>query len=305
MERKPKDLNYDEKMLESLGATPFTANKYIDDGEEVYAWTTVSRFFPEKMRDHKTLMTYFLGNLRRIGIDEPISPDQPEGGEVCHELTYEEVLHDYKTKEAREDGSQWLVEKNYDAVFLTRQTHFEVMQDMGRSLSLTFSAADCAIIRMYDKEKDVIGITHSDLVHTSKNIIGSMVDYMIEHFGSDPKNIMAFVGAFAKEGMIWDRVPPCQEKNPEVWEGYIKQLDDSHYEILYGDKIYDQLTERGLSKDNIYFDSDNTITNKDYYSHNRSILKGEKEGRNLFGITFDGLPVYENVEKKKTRTRLK
>ena len=306
MERKPNDLNYDEEMLESLGVTPFTLKKdSLTDEEDVHSWTTVKKHFPEEMQDHKKVMTYFLGNLQKVGLDEPIAPDQLKEGELCHELTYEEVLRDYKTSIAHEDGSQWLVIKDYHAVFLTRQTHFEVMQDMGRNLSLTFPAADCAIIRMYDKEKDVIGLTHSDLNHTSTNIIGSMVDYMKDHFGSDPKNIMVFVGAFAKEGMIWDKVPPCKENYPEAWEGYIKQIDDSHYEILYGNKIYDQLVESGLSKDNIYFDPDNTITNDSYYSHNRSIVNGVKEGRNMFGITFDGLPIYENVEQGKTRTRLK
>lgn len=306
MEREPKDLNYNEEMLESLGATPFTLKKdSLDDGKDVYAWTTVKRYFPEDMREHKTIMNYFFGNLKKVGIDEAIAPDQLENGEICHELTYEEVLRDYKTAIAHRDGSQWLVVKDYHSVFLTRQTHFEVMQDMGRSLSLTFPAADCAIIRMYDKEKDVIGLTHSDLNHTSTNIIGSMVDYMKEHFGSDTKDIMVFVGAFAKEGMIWDKYPPCAEKNPEAWEGYIKPLENNNYEIMYGNKIYDQIIESGVLKDNIYFDPDNTLKDTSYYSNSRDKRQGTKEGRNLIGITFDGLPVYENIEEGKTKTRLK
>ena len=37
MEKKPKDLNYDAEMLESLGVLPFTLNKdtlSIEEGEE-------------------------------------------------------------------------------------------------------------------------------------------------------------------------------------------------------------------------------------------------------------------------------
>ena len=47
---------------------------------------------------------------------------------------------------------------------------------------------------------------------------------MQEHFGSDPSNIMVFVGAFAQEGMIWDKYPPFAEEKPEVWGEYIKKV---------------------------------------------------------------------------------
>lgn len=304
MDRKPKDLNYDEEMLETLGVTPFTLRKDTLD-DNIHTWTTVKRFFPEEMRDQKQIMTYVFGNLEKVGLDEIIAPDQPKGGEVCHELTYEEILNDYKTPIAHEDGTQWLVPKNYDSIFLTRETHYQVMEDMGRNISLVFSAADCAIVRMYDKEKDVIGLTHSDLKHTSTNIVGSMVNYMEEHFGSKKENIMVFVGAFAHEGMIWDKVPPYLEEYPEVWTGYIEKIDESHYEILFGNKLYDQIVESGISKENIYFDPDNTIKNDKYFSNNRDKHTNSQQGRSMFGITFDGLPVYENVEKGKTKTRLK
>ena len=304
MDRKPKDLNYDEEMLETLGATPFTLRKDTLD-DNIHTWTTRKRFFPEEMQEHKKIMNYVFGNLKKVGLDEIIAPDQPKDSELCHELTYEEVLKDYKTPIAHEDGTQWLVPKNYESVFLTRETHYQVMEDMGRNISLVFSAADCAIVRMYDKEKDVIGLTHSDLKHTSTNIVGSMVEYMKEHFGSKPENIMVFVGAFAHDGMIWDKVPPYLVDYPEVWTGYIEKIDDTNYEIKYGNKLYDQLVESGISKENIYFDPDNTVKNENYFSNNRSRNTNTQEGRGMFGITFDGLPVYENVEKGKTKTRLK
>ena len=77
MERKPNDLNYDEEMLESLGVTPFTLKKdSLTDEEDVHSWTTVKKHFPEEMQEHKKVMTYFLGNLQKVGLDEPIAHDQ-------------------------------------------------------------------------------------------------------------------------------------------------------------------------------------------------------------------------------------
>ena len=128
---------------------------------------------------------------------------------------------------------------------------------------------------------------------------------MKDHFKSNPKDIVVFVGAFALDGMIWDKYPPFAEENPEIWKNYIEKIDDTHYDIKFGDKIYDQLIETGLSKENIYFDKDNTVTNEDYFSNNRIRLQGDRLGRNLFGISFDSLPIYENVEQGKTKTRLR
>ena len=116
---------------------------------------------------------------------------------------------------------------------------------------------------------------------------------------------MVFVGAFAQDGMIWDKYPTFAEGHKEEWDKYIEKIDDTHYNIQYGDKLYDQLIEAGLSKDNIYFDKDNTVKDTNYFSNNRSKLLNEREGRNLFGITFDSLPVYESQESEEVTTRLK
>ena len=305
MKNKVKELKYDIKTLEKLGVIPFSLKKDTLSGEYIISWTTTPRFYSEEMKDSVKRVDYVFGNTKKVGLDEMVMPDQPEGGEVCHEITYEEILESYKTDLAHREGTLWNVPKNYDAVFMTRETHFRVSEDFGRSISLVYPAADCAIIRLYDKKHDVIGITHSDIGHTSKNIISDMIKFMKERFNSDPKDIVAFVGAFAKDGMIWDKYPPFAEKNPEVWDGYIEQIDDSHYNIRYGDRIYDQLIESGLSKENIFFDSENTITNDTYFSNNRFKLMHEREGRNLFGITFDSLPVFESQESNEVNARLK
>ena len=305
MEREPNELDYSIEELESLGVIPFTLKKDSLTDEYIITWTTVKSHFPEEMQDSKTVTRYVLDNAKKVGVDEIMMPDQPKDGEKCHEITYEEVINYYKSSIAHRDNSIWNEIQKCDSLFMTRETHYEVLESTGRSISLVFPAADCAIVRMYDKKKDVIGITHSGIPHTTKNVIKDMVEYMKDHFKSNPEDIVVFVGAFALDGMIWDKYPPFAEENPEIWKDYIKKIDDTHYDIKFGDKIYDQLIETGLSKENIYFDKDNTVTNEDYFSNNRIRLQGDRLGRNLFGISFDSLPIYENVEQGKTKTRLR
>ena len=305
MKRITKELNYNEEMLENLGVIPFTLKKDSLKDEYIISWTTSPRYYGEDMKDSRKRINYVFGNTKKVGLDEMVVPDQLADAETCHEITYDEIVDAYKSDLAHKEGTLWNAPKNYDSVFMTRETHFQVSEDFGRSISLVFPAADCAIVRLYDKKKDVIGITHSDIAHTTKNIVGSMVEYMKDHFKSDPKDIVVFVGAFAQDGMIWDKYPPFAENNPEVWKDYIEKIDDTHYDIKYGDKLYDQLIESGLSEDNIYFDKDNTVKDENYFSNNRFKLLNEREGRNLFGITFDSLPVYESIEEKVSNARLK
>ena len=305
MKRQIKELNYSEETLESFGVIPFTLRKDTLKDEEIISWTTSPRFFSEKMKDSKKRVDYVFGNVKKVGLDEMAMPDQPKDGEVCHELTFEEVMNQYSNEKAYKEGTFWNVDKKYDSVFMRRETHFNIMEFFGRSVSLVYPAADCAVIRMYDKKRDVIGITHSDIKHTTNNIIGEMVKYMQEHFGSNLEDIIVFVGAFAQTGMVWDKYPPFAEENKEEWENYIEKIDDSHYNILYGDKIYDQIIASGLKEDNIYFDKDNTVDNINYFSNNRSKLLNEREGRNLIGITFDSLPVFESNENEEINVRFK
>ena len=63
------------------------------------------------------------------------------------------------------------------------------------------------------------------------------------------------------------------------------------------DKIFDQINQSGIPKENIYFSDDNTLFNRNYFSNSRSKNEGERQGRNLFGITFASDEIIENKEK--------
>ena len=318
MERKVKEINYNIEQLETLGVIPFTLEKYTLD-KPVIAWSSNGKFYDSSVSS-KERVEYFLSNVKKIGIDDIMMCEQPNAKEVCHEITYEELLDYYKSPLAHQEGTIWNIRKECEAIFMSRETHFLVMESTGRSVSLAFPAADCAIIRMYDKKKDVIGLAHSGFEHTTKNIIKSMAEYMRDHFNSDLNDVIVFASAFAQTGIIWNKYPPFAENN-STWDNYIVELNDKeleelkkvkkvssdkkYYNVLFGNKIYDQLIDAGLSEDNIYFNKDNTIKNDSYFSNNRIKLFNDRNGRNLFGISFDSLPIYENKEKRLVKTILK
>lgn len=188
---------------------------------------------------------------------------------------------------------------------MSKETHDRIKAEFGVSISLVYPAADCAVVRFYDKEKEIIGLTHSDADRTTHNIIGRMTSYMENSFGSNLSNVEVYVGAFAKDGWTYDRIPPFAVQKDEsgrvigindAWINYIEHKDGSYY-IQYGDIIYDQLREAGLHSDNIYFDPDNTLFNNNFFSNAGSYHdKSRRNGRNLFGITFDVEPLDKGEE---------
>lgn len=301
-----REIEYGLEELESLGVIPFTLRKDSISDEYVVTWNTIKEYYPEHMRNTDLVTKILVENTHKAGIGEIIMPDQPaEPIEVCHELTYKEILQHYRGRLAHTQGTIWNEIQNYDALFMTRETHCDVLDSTGRSIALVFPAADCAVIRMYDPKKDVIGITHSGVEHTTKNVIGSMSKYFQEHFNSNLNDVIVFVAAFASGGMVWDRVPPYAIEHPEEWQDYVVKIEEGKYLVKYGEKIYDQLIESGLSKDNVYFDSDDTIQNNSYFSNTRFKRKEDNAGRNMFGISFDSLPIYEKNEGIKMNIRLK
>lgn len=306
MKNVVKRLKVNEEFFKTHKAIPFTLTKYAL-GKEIISWNTAIRFYPEDMKDPTIRLNYLMNNAKKAGIDDMAMPDQPSKvEEEAHEITLEEFSSYYDSDTYKKDGTIWNINKNYTSIFITKETRDKIKEKYDRSVSLVYPAADCAVVRYYDKEKDIIGLTHSDAAHTGSNIINDMTEYMKNHFKSNLENVEVYVGAFAYDDWTYDRTPDFMyDKDKDgnklginkEWKEYIEKVSDNNYIIHYGDKIFDQIKNSGIDKENIYFSDDNTLFNNNYFSNSRSHNKGEKQGRNLIGISFDQENIIENKEK--------
>ena len=298
MKKIVKRLIVNEEYFEDHKAIPFTLNKDTLANENIISWSTKVDFFPKEMKDRATRLNYIMNNVHKVGIDDMLMPDQPAPPESkCHELTVEDFSNYYESEQAKNDGTT--------SVFMTKETRDIIKEKYNRSVSLVYPAADCAVVRYYDKKKNIIGLTHSNAERTGSNIIGDMTNYMKEHFNSNLNDIEVYVNAIAYDDWVYTGAPPFMHNRDaegnitglnEEWKNYIEELGDNKYKIHYGDKIFDQINKSGISEDNIYFSDDNTLFNKSYFSNSRSYNTGEKGGLNLFGITFDTEKIVENKE---------
>lgn len=62
-----------------------------------------------------------------------------------------------------------------------------------KDVILTILTADCVPVLLFDKEKEVVAAVHAGWKGTRSNITGKTVTQMKKVFGSDPKDIVAFI----------------------------------------------------------------------------------------------------------------
>ncbi len=150
---------------------------------------------------------------------------------------------------------------------------------------LLIRTADCTPIILMDNKQIVVAALHSGREGTRKNIAGMAVEQMQRHFGCDPADIIAHIGA----GICHKHYEVSEEiyteyNNSMVAMGLTPVTDMfRHIDIRRG--IFQQLIQAGLSFKNIENIHDCTFESEEYHSfrregsHNRQI--------NLVGIVHE------------------
>ncbi|MDA3901656.1 MAG: peptidoglycan editing factor PgeF [Spirochaetes bacterium] len=138
-------------------------------------------------------------------------------------------------------------------------------------MCLVIRTADCIPIFLTDPEKNCIGAVHSGWRGTQQNVAGCAIDKIVSRYGSKPENLRAYIlpGIGAESYQVSEDVA---SEFPES----SKQKSDGWYLDLR-DAVVKQLSEKGLTRNNIMVTPYDTFgTNDLFFSHR----KGDK-GRNL------------------------
>ena len=150
--------------------------------------------------------------------------------------------------------------------------------------------ADCPVVMMTDKRKGVSVIGHCDAKLIDKKLPGMIAEVLLVAYESKADDIYTYISACAGESWTYDCFPNWA-KDEKMWDKCIVYGDDNNFHINLKPAIMMQLIERGLKKQNIVFNMDDTITNPSYYSNSASNVNGlnkeEKFGRNFAGVFYD------------------
>ncbi|MDU6744203.1 peptidoglycan editing factor PgeF [Peptoniphilus harei] len=138
-----------------------------------------------------------------------------------------------------------------------------------KNLALLLKFADCTPIVLYDKKKEVLSIVHSGWRGAKKKILAKAIDKMQKDFGSDPKDIIAYIGPSIdiKNYEVGDEVYE-EFKNFKNRDFFFKKMGEKwHLSMTKVNK--EILLESGINKKNIDICQESTYNNLDLHSARR------------------------------------
>jgi len=134
---------------------------------------------------------------------------------------------------------------------------------------LTLKVADC--VPVYLSSSHIIGLIHSGWRGTAGGIVPNAVRKMLK-MGADPKEFSVFMGPAI--GFC------CYEVDEEVADNFNintkRKMESGKWKVGLHEEIYLQLTEVGISPDNIKISQICTFESQDCHSYRRD---GSKTGR--------------------------
>lgn len=146
-----------------------------------------------------------------------------------------------------------------------------------RNTFLMIKTADCFPVIFFDPIKKVVAAIHVGWRGAIEKIFLISLLKMINSFGSQAKNILVGIGP-GIGGCCFKHKRLIQEKLPE-WKKFIKKEKDSWRSVNIVEFIQNQLINSGVKKENIEVMRTCTCCSQKFFSHFRSLQKGELEGR--------------------------
>jgi YfiH family protein len=147
-----------------------------------------------------------------------------------------------------------------------------------RWLWLWLITADCYPIIIFDPEKQGLALIHGGRASIDKGVIENTIAGLVRAFDCDPANMHVWIGpgigkeSYVKSGELEQSV------NPD-WKDYISKDSEGLWHIDLKGMLKSKLTKLGVDKSKIVDMDIDTYSNNSFFSHRRSLITGEPEGR--------------------------
>jgi copper oxidase (laccase) domain-containing protein len=167
---------------------------------------------------------------------------------------------------------------------LTECDGYDSLVTNNPNVVLGLFTADCLQITAFDPKNKVLALIHSGFRWQDAGMIDKTFKIMKEEFGTNPKDVLIHLGnCIAPEYYRWDEnILKTTNKNSWIHKTLEK---DNHperpYKIDLRRSALLNLKDIGILEENIIDSNIDCYTNKNYFSHVRSIYTKEKDGRHL------------------------
>jgi len=146
------------------------------------------------------------------------------------------------------------------------------------AISLMVRVADCAVVVLYDPENNAIGIFHAGWRGTVKNIHIKGLKMMARKYGTDPGQVLGWIGPSIKSCCYKSKEKPEQSDDP-IWKPFITKKGGEWMIDLPG-FIVESLRGEGVYKKNLKVAAQCTYHDESFFSFQQSKDTGSPDGRN-------------------------
>ena len=173
-------------------------------------------------------------------------------------------------------GSDVLVIKSRDQKFSKK---FDSAITKIKDIYFVMIIADCLPVIIYDPKVEVLGFAHAGWRGINGNILGKTIDEMVKTYGVLPQDLIVGIGpAIHKDSYIRDKT--FREEISAELNKFVFDFGKDKVKVDLISAAVDQLVSCGIDRNNIELSGQDTFS-KNYFSHHRSALKKELDGRNM------------------------
>ncbi len=145
-------------------------------------------------------------------------------------------------------------------------------------------AGDCLPAVLYIPGHPLLAFMHIATSNAALEFPAKMLRLLKNEYQADPADLKCYIGPSVKKKSY--RFESIEEKKLDgSWEPYITNETDGWHIDLPG-YVLNEFTQNGMNPKNIEINKIDTGGDPHYYSHRRSRLTGEPEGRNGFAVAL-------------------
>lgn len=147
--------------------------------------------------------------------------------------------------------------------------------------AITLTVADCIATIVYDPVAQMLGILHLGRHSSVAGLIEEFTIRVADEVGSDPRDWHVWMSPSLKSDH--DRMEYFTPPHPDQWQAWQRTAEDGmiHIDIPGHNRV--RFERLGVPQGNIFISTDNTYTDKRYFSHRASteLNQPERQGRML------------------------
>jgi len=137
--------------------------------------------------------------------------------------------------------------------------------------------ADCLPVIIYDPMLKILALAHCGWKSTEAKLVGKVVDFLKEHFHTDPSNLLVGIGpGIHKESY---KMANPAERQLAGWSDFLLNTPNGQTAIDIVGYNKSQLISAGVKEENIEISDIDNAADPRFFSHHRSKETGELEGR--------------------------